>query len=642
MLDARSNLSKWRALLTDTLPYEVPVIFSNDKLFASLVSESVEPKIKEVLERCRGTGYRYTIPYSYQIAKNALKTTSLGIIHPNHQLAICNFYNLYKQSLLDQCNRSEMTLRRPISETPLFSKAVLQEGKTPKLGIPHIDPEDGKMDVGHLVSVFSYGKYNLLGKFVDSFEYRRLEKRFKYLRTIDVTRCFFNIYTHSVTWAVKDKAFAKSHTQTYSFESQFDALMQRSNYNETNGIVVGPEISRIFAEIILQDVDRLVETRLQSHNLEHNRHFAIRRYVDDFFIFSNSMEELDSITAELEKSLETYKLFVNHKKTETRIRPFVSNISLARDDLSELIDGIHKSLDSAEKAKEATEVSNAAREIVGKSLRVRLICERYKVDFNSLSGWLMSILRVLLDRSLKLLKSAKDEETEGAASDVAASILQIAFYVCALDTRVRTTYSLCQIIARLKAENSKSPTEEFDRLWQFVSEELEDLIRSEFLSATHRNRENIELFNLLIAGAFYLDPEFVRSGYSRRVLEDLSSQKNLGYFAYATTRFCMQRDEKAISTEIQSMDETIKNNLVGSKATVYEDAETYLLACDFLSNTNIAHKHRRIVQKELFGGTLTNNQLDTLAQHIGFIDWDGLRITHLVERKSLKPVYAWA
>ena len=104
----------------------------------------------------------------------------------------------------------------------------------------------------------------------------------------------------------------------------------------------------------------------------------------------------------------------------------------------------------------------------------------------------------------------------------------------------------------------------------------------------------------------------------------------------------MQRDENAFSSEIQSIDETIKNRLVDNKDTVYEDAETYLLACDFLSNTKIAHKQRRIVQKELFGGTLTNNQLDALAQHIGFIDWDGLRITHLVERKSLKPVYAWA
>ncbi len=642
MLNARSDLSKWRALLTDTLPYEVPVIFSNDKLFASMVSQTASSKIRELLDRIRNGKYRYTIPYSYQISKNALKTTALGIIHPNHQLAICGFYNLYRQSLLDQCNRSEMTLRRPISETPLFSKTELDENKTQKLGIPHIDPEEGKMDVGHLVSVFSYGKYNLLGKFVDSFEYRRLEKRFKYLRTIDVTRCFFNIYTHSVTWAVKDKAFAKIHTQTYSFESQFDSLMQRSNYNETNGIVVGPEISRIFAEIILQDIDRLIEEKLNSRDLKHNRHYAIRRYVDDFFVFSNSLEELDVICHELEQSLETYKLFINHKKTDTKIRPFVSNISLARDELSELIDGIHKSLDGVEKASASSDMSNAARNIVGKSLRVRLICERHKVEFNSLSGWLMSILRVLFERSLKLLKRAKDEDAESSASDVAASILQIAFYVCALDTRVRTTYSLCQLIARLKEATEASSSEEFDRLWHIVSEELEDLIRSQVLSGTHKQRENIELYNLLIAGAFYLDPEFVRTGYSKTALQEISDQEQLGYFAYTTLRFCMQRDSGSFTKELIGVDKKAVSRLIDNAGTVSQDAEVFLLACDFLSNKNVAHKHRRTVQEKLFGGTYSNKDLDELAQHIGFIDWDGLQITHLVERKSLKPVYAWA
>ena len=38
--------------------------------------------------------------------------------------------------------------------------------------------------------------------------------------------------------------------------------MQRLNYNETNGIVIGPEFSRIFAEIILQRVDKEVEKAL--------------------------------------------------------------------------------------------------------------------------------------------------------------------------------------------------------------------------------------------------------------------------------------------------------------------------------------------------------------------------------------------
>lgn len=42
----------------------------------------------------------------------------------------------------------------------------------------------------------------------------------------------------------------------------WDKMMQEMNYNETNGIVIGPECSRIFAEVIMQYVDQMVEQQL--------------------------------------------------------------------------------------------------------------------------------------------------------------------------------------------------------------------------------------------------------------------------------------------------------------------------------------------------------------------------------------------
>src|SRR3546814_8933789 len=88
--------------------------------------------------------------------------------------------------------------------------------------------------------------------------------------------------SHTITWAVKDKLLAKEFKSAYSFEAQFDKLMQRANYNETNGIVVGPEFSRVFAEIILQRVDQKVIANLAVNGLVFNRDYEIRRYVDDF------------------------------------------------------------------------------------------------------------------------------------------------------------------------------------------------------------------------------------------------------------------------------------------------------------------------------------------------------------------------
>ncbi|EXS67912.1 hypothetical protein BF95_26490 [Sphingobium sp. Ant17] len=51
---------------------------------------------------------------------------------------------------------------------------------------------------------------------------------------------------------------AKDNTNSTGFANEFDRLMQSMNYNETNGICVGPEISRVFAEIIFSEVDRRI------------------------------------------------------------------------------------------------------------------------------------------------------------------------------------------------------------------------------------------------------------------------------------------------------------------------------------------------------------------------------------------------
>ena len=63
---------------------------------------------------------------------------------------------------------------------------------------------------------------------------------------MDIARCFYHIYTHTIAWAVKGKEQAKELIGKETFENAFDTLMQHANYNETNGIIVGPEISRIF------------------------------------------------------------------------------------------------------------------------------------------------------------------------------------------------------------------------------------------------------------------------------------------------------------------------------------------------------------------------------------------------------------
>ncbi|TQX08368.1 RNA-directed DNA polymerase, partial [Clostridioides difficile] len=129
----------------------------------------------------------------------------------------------------------------------------------------------------HLASYFSYNRYTRLHKFFNSMEFINLEKKFDVFCSIDVAKCFDSIYTHSITWAVKNKEFSKQNRHVKnSFGTIFDRLMQSINYNETAGILIGPEVSRIFSEVLFQDIDREIENLLGKLQYLNGRDYTIR------------------------------------------------------------------------------------------------------------------------------------------------------------------------------------------------------------------------------------------------------------------------------------------------------------------------------------------------------------------------------
>ena len=250
MAKTNKNFWKFRPLLTETLPYELPVIFGNDRLYYSRC-RSVDSLAKPLLEKIFLGTRGYTIPYNYSIRKDSDRTTQLSLVHPSIQLEFCELYERHEASILEFCSRSEYSLRRPAAVAAVYVLSLAEVSEAVhKTGEVHLAPDSSEPELAKLVSYFAYEKFNLLNKFYESREFVQLEKKFEVLRQLDISKCFYSMYTHSIAWAVKSKDFAKSNTKTYSFESSFDSLMQRSNYSETNGIVVGPEFSRIFAEII--------------------------------------------------------------------------------------------------------------------------------------------------------------------------------------------------------------------------------------------------------------------------------------------------------------------------------------------------------------------------------------------------------
>ncbi|BCV57422.1 hypothetical protein TUM17384_13670 [Shewanella algae] len=126
-----------------------------------------------------------------------------------------------------------------------------------------------------------------LYKFYDSYEANRIEKKFEHLTKFDISKCFHNIFVPSFGWAVKGKVFSKNHSNKYSIESNFENLMLRANEDESSGILVGPEFSRIFAEVILQKIDNDIISAIHKKlGLSFDHDYTIRRYVDDYFLYT--------------------------------------------------------------------------------------------------------------------------------------------------------------------------------------------------------------------------------------------------------------------------------------------------------------------------------------------------------------------
>lgn len=289
-----------RILLTELLPYEVPMLFSNEGFYLNVLENKHSSFFSRIQQLSQANGEidrKYGIPFNYEVVKNSDgDTRELSVIHPYNQILFVNLYKKYNSLMLNLCSKSPFSLRKihKIAKyyySPNFIS--FEDGSVD--AEKEVEPEIIENETKYLKSYFTYEPIDLIYKFYDSTEYRRLEQRFNYLLEIDISKCFYNIYTHSVCWAVKDKESSKRHAKSNSFENEFDKLMQLANYNETNGIVVGPEVSRIFAEIILQQIDINVLNYLQGKDLKIGEDYEIRRYVDDYFIFSNNLQCLEII-----------------------------------------------------------------------------------------------------------------------------------------------------------------------------------------------------------------------------------------------------------------------------------------------------------------------------------------------------------
>lgn len=327
--------NKYRVLLTEVLPYELPFRLNNDAFYENMQNKELKASFDEAVKNKK----EWTIPFDYYVRRsNSKKSRKLSVMHPRTQLACVDFYEKYADYMLYLCSNNPFSIRyiSKKAQCVFMSEDKDEEDVAENDDELHVEQADDNVETKYR-SYFQYERYGLIYKFFSSGDYLRLEQKFSCMMKMDIASCFYHIYTHTMSWAIKGKEQAKMSIRKDMFGNNFDILMRYANYNETNGIIVGPEISRIFAEIILSRIDVAVLNTLRDgaglNGLQVGVDYEIRRYVDDYFVYANSEETLKRILASYNEQLEFYKLFINESKLQFSSRPFGSDLGDAKERL---------------------------------------------------------------------------------------------------------------------------------------------------------------------------------------------------------------------------------------------------------------------------------------------------------------------
>lgn len=123
----------------------------------------------------------------------------------------------------------------------------------------------------------------------------------------DIASCFPSMYTHSIPWALHNKAEMKNSSSiTNHTGNLLDKCTQSTRDRQTNGLLIGPHSSNIISEIILTRID----SALQAKGYQ-----KVVRHVDDYRYFADNYEEAELFVKTLGFNLRAYELSLNEKKT---------------------------------------------------------------------------------------------------------------------------------------------------------------------------------------------------------------------------------------------------------------------------------------------------------------------------------------
>ncbi|NBB66047.1 reverse transcriptase [Pseudomonas sp. ODNR1LW] len=142
----------------------------------------------------------------------------------------------------------------------------------------------------------------------DDFRVELAARREMYVAA-DVRAFFHSIYTHAIAWAVHGKGFAKRHRGLNHFGNVIDLLCRNAQDGQTIGLPVGPDTSRLIAEVVASAIDVQLQKQLKIRTRDASR------YIDDYTLSSARGLSGEEILAQLRVSVSAFELELNNDKS---------------------------------------------------------------------------------------------------------------------------------------------------------------------------------------------------------------------------------------------------------------------------------------------------------------------------------------
>lgn len=304
-------------LLTDLLPYEKGNHFTH-LYFYDFVNKN-KKDINKIIK-----GYKHDVkfidkdwhsaPLNFKISKTKNSFRQLSYINPLGLIESLVFMKKFGDEIISiLSNKKSFSTRKPTRTSSLVYKTVNKQT------VFYNDNSNEKPQL--LITLESKGNFfdhkpfKTITKLLNSPVFNYQNDAFQYTLKFDVQDCFPSIYSHSFKWIIANKTYdSKALANVNSLYVLVDQFLQNLNGSKTNGIIVGPELSRLMNEFLFVHLDEMVIKKLNYQGYTLGIDYNIFRYVDDYFLFTNNKIIENEVFQTITEVLNQFHLKINITK----------------------------------------------------------------------------------------------------------------------------------------------------------------------------------------------------------------------------------------------------------------------------------------------------------------------------------------